>query len=226
AKTSESEFDQLKEIIDVLDLTPVLTPELLELGKWLANDTLCLYIIAFQAMLPQVLKAKYDKEVVRLTSAELSMDLEKLFGRRKVIRYDEVTNAEINYSNLQQTIKHGDVTINYLVKSQVTKKHLTIIKPVQSYEKLKETLDEFPGNAKVQQQHLSFFLEHYAPIEQSKLLSLLKINRNNVKTLIEKQLLEEDKVEIYRNPYDDDSIVRTQDLELTDEQQKAITPIK
>lgn len=226
AKTSESEFGQLKEIIDVLDLTPVLTPELLELGKWLANDTLCLYIVAFQAMLPQVLKAKYDKEIVRLTSTELSMDLEKVFGTRRVIRYEEVVHAKISYSHLQQAIEDGDIAINYLVKSQITKKYLTIIKPTQSYECLKESLDALPGNAKVQHQIIAFFLEHYAPIEQSKLLSLLKINRNNIKTMINKQILEEDKVEIYRNPYDDDSIVRTQDLKLTDEQQKAITPIK
>src|SRR5690625_697965 len=96
AKTSESEFEQLKEIIDVLDLTPVLTPELLELGKWLANDTLCLYIVAFQAMLPQVLKAKYDKEIVRLTSSELSSDLENLFAGRKVVPYETLTDKEIS----------------------------------------------------------------------------------------------------------------------------------
>jgi len=225
-KTSESEFDQLKEIIDVLDLTPVLTSELLELGKWLANDTLCLYIIAFQAMLPQVLKAKYDKEITRVTESNLSRDLEILFAGRKVIPYEEITNAEISYSHLQQAIKEGDIAINYLVKSQVTKKYLTMIKPMQSYEKLKESINRLPGNAKVQLQILSFFLENYATIEQGKLFSLLKINRSNIKTLIDKQLLEEDKVEIYRNPYDDESIVRTQDLELTAEQQKAIIPIK
>lgn len=226
AKTSKSEFDQLKEIIDVLDLTPVLTPELLELGKWLANDTLCMYILAFQAMLPQVLKAKYDKEITRITTSELSNDVEELFAGKRAVPYESLANTNMSYSHLQQAIQDGDVAINYLVKSQVTKKYLTIIKPTQSYDLLKEAILELPGNAKVQQQIISFFIENYAPIEQGKLLSLLKVNRTNVKSLIDKQLLTEDKVEIYRNPYDDDSIIRTQDLELTDEQQNAITPIK
>src|SRR5699024_12424970 len=39
-RTSESSFGKLKEIIDVLDLTPVLTKELLILGKWLADELL------------------------------------------------------------------------------------------------------------------------------------------------------------------------------------------
>src|SRR5690625_2946357 len=226
SKTSESEFEQLKEIIDVLDLTPVLTPELLELGKWLAHDTLCLYIVAFQAMLPQVLKAKYDKEIIRMERSELSNDLEQLFAGKKAVAYESLANSNISYSDLQQAIQAGDVVINYIVKSQVTKKYLTMVKPAKSYDLLVESLQKLPGNAKIQQQLISFFLENYAPIEQSKLLSLLKVNRGNIKALIDKQLLAEEKVEIYRNPYDDDSIVRTTDLVLTEEQQAAITPIK
>src|SRR5699024_11970997 len=70
--TAESQFNKLKEIHDVLDVTPVLTRELLELGKWLADKTLCMYIIAYQAMVPQVFKAQYKKEIVRLTEAERS----------------------------------------------------------------------------------------------------------------------------------------------------------
>src|SRR5699024_8053663 len=62
---AESDYDNVKDIIDVLDLTPVLTKELLQVGKWLAEDTVSLYITTYQAMLPQVLKAKYDKEVVK-----------------------------------------------------------------------------------------------------------------------------------------------------------------
>jgi primosomal protein N' (replication factor Y) len=225
-KTSESEFNQLKEISDVLDLTPVLTPELIELGRWLANDTLCLYILAFQAMLPQVLKAKYDKEIIRITTSDLSDDLEELFAGKNTVVYEALADTNISYPHLQKAIQSGDIAINYLVKSQITKKYLTMIKPAQSHEFLEESMFKLPGNAKVQQQLLAFFIENYAPIEQSKLLSLLKISRTNVKSLIDKQLLSEEKVEIYRNPYDDGSIVQTTDLELTDEQQSAIIPIK
>lgn len=58
-RIAQSDFEHLKAIIDVLDVTPVLTDELLHVGQWLADETLSLYIMTFQAMLPQVLKAKY-----------------------------------------------------------------------------------------------------------------------------------------------------------------------
>src|SRR5699024_412775 len=51
---AESAHANLKELKDILDLAPVLTTELLSLGKWLADATLSMYITAYQAMLPQV----------------------------------------------------------------------------------------------------------------------------------------------------------------------------
>src|SRR5699024_7863112 len=88
--TSESSFGKLKEIIDVLDLTPVLTKELLILGKWLADELLSLYIATYHAMLPQVLKAKYEKEIVKLTDDILPPELETLFQQRSRIKFDEI----------------------------------------------------------------------------------------------------------------------------------------
>src|SRR5699024_11535714 len=75
--TEHSEHDHLKAIIDVLDIEPVLTEELLALGKWLAKTTASLYITTFQAMLPQVLKSKYEKEVVRLSDEALGQPLDR-----------------------------------------------------------------------------------------------------------------------------------------------------
>ena len=60
---TESEFKQLREIIEPMDLEPVLNQELLALGSWLTENTLCFKIFAFQAMLPAALKAKYEKNV-------------------------------------------------------------------------------------------------------------------------------------------------------------------
>jgi primosomal protein N' (replication factor Y) (superfamily II helicase) len=56
---------ELKEIIDVIDSEPVLTTELLELGKYISKKTLCYLIEAYQVMLPVALKAK-DGEMVNI----------------------------------------------------------------------------------------------------------------------------------------------------------------
>ena len=49
---------KLKNIIDVIDIEPVLTSEMLELGKYISKKTLCNLISAYQTMLPRALKAK------------------------------------------------------------------------------------------------------------------------------------------------------------------------
>src|SRR5699024_8002149 len=80
--TNESQMSSLREIEEVLDLTPVLTEELLQIGRELANETVSLYITTYQAMLPQVFKASYKKELVRNENRPLPKELQSLFIHR------------------------------------------------------------------------------------------------------------------------------------------------
>jgi primosomal protein N' (replication factor Y) (superfamily II helicase) len=226
ARKETSEFDHLKEIIDVLDISPVLTDELLQLGKWVAEDTLTLYITAYQAMLPQVLKAQYKKELIRNTDEELTPELEHLFAGRDVIRYEEFVQSMIPYGKLQQAIQEGTIVINYLVKSRVTKKFVTFIEPNKDIYLLEEALMDLSPSAKKQRHVLSFFLEFPEAVEQRKLFSLTNTNRTVVKALLEKGLLREYKKEVYRDPYEDRLFEKTLPLPLTEQQELALNPIK
>ena len=59
--TDKKDIDyELKEIIDVVDIEPVLNGEMLELGKYISKKTLCNLISAYQTMLPAALKAHKD----------------------------------------------------------------------------------------------------------------------------------------------------------------------
>lgn len=49
---------ELKNIIRVIDLQPVINEEMLEVGKFISKSTLCNLISAYQTMLPAALKAK------------------------------------------------------------------------------------------------------------------------------------------------------------------------
>ena len=55
---AESDFKKLREICEPMDLEPVLNQELLELGNWLTENTLCFKIYAFQVMLACSLKGE------------------------------------------------------------------------------------------------------------------------------------------------------------------------
>ncbi|MEN2766501.1 primosomal protein N' [Ornithinibacillus xuwenensis] len=225
-KKTTSDYSQLKKIIDVLDISPVLTGELLELGRWVADETVTLYITAYQAMLPQVLKAQYKKELIRNTAEELIPELEHLFAGRDVISYEEFVHSNISYAKLQRAIQESFISINYLVKSKITKKLVTIIEPSQETYQLEESLIDMSQNAKKQRQLLSYFIEKPEPIEQSKLFQITNTNRTVLRALLDKQLLKENKKEIYRNPYQDTNFERTYPLQLTEQQSIALNPIK
>ncbi|MFC4557061.1 primosomal protein N' [Virgibacillus kekensis] len=225
-RTDESSFDKLKEISDILDITPVLTDELLGLGKWLADETLSMYITVFQAMLPQVLKAQYRKELVRMTEDSLPEDLENFFAGRDFVVYEEFEAAKISFYQLQKAIQDGDISVNYQVKSKITKKHITVVEPRIEPHSLEEEILDLPKIAKKQKELLAYFIDHPEPIDQKILVQKCNTSKSTIKALVDKGLLVTFKQEVYRNPYDDNAYARTVALELTEQQQEAIAPIK
>ena len=64
---------KLKEIISIIDEEPVLTSEMLELGKYISKKTLCNLIHAYQTMLPTALKAKNGKIINKKYVAYLKL---------------------------------------------------------------------------------------------------------------------------------------------------------
>lgn len=60
---SEDYDYKLKEILELVDEFPVLNDELLDLGKYISDKTLCTLISAYQVMLPTALKAKQKTKI-------------------------------------------------------------------------------------------------------------------------------------------------------------------
>lgn len=222
-RIEHSHFENLRNIIDVLDLNPVLTNELLDIGKWLSEETLALQITTYQAMLPQVLKSTYKKELVKCSDS-LPSSLLSLFKQKDRIDFEQIENMSIDYKQLQDAIENDKVKIEYIVKSRVTKKYETIIHVNVSREELKEELEKLPKNATRQQQILQFFIQHNQSITQQKLYQLLDITRAHLNPLLEKKIIFLEQKEVYRNPYDR-KFEQTNHLTLTPEQDQAIRPI-
>lgn len=223
--TDTSSFNKLKPIEEVLDLVPVLTKELLDLGKWLAHRTLSLSIVALQVMLPQVLKSKYKKEINRLSGEVLSDELEDLFQGRDVIPFEEFEASALNYQHLKKAVDAGEVQIDYIVKSKITKKFETFVYPKKEIHLLEEALHDLSQSARKQRAIIEFFIENPQEIKQKSLLQTIGTTTSTVKALIDKGLLDTYQKETYRNPYNDDAIERTDPLPLKPEQQQAIEPI-
>src|SRR5699024_5309934 len=61
---------ELKEIVELMDLDPVLNKEMIKLGEWMAQTTYSFRISCYQTMLPAVLRARYQK-IVKLVDKEI-----------------------------------------------------------------------------------------------------------------------------------------------------------
>ena len=77
--TNKTEYENLKEIIDVVDEDIILTEELLELGKYVSNTTLSTLISAYQVMLPKALKAQQGTKI-----------------NKKIVKYIEINKEEVD----------------------------------------------------------------------------------------------------------------------------------
>lgn len=220
---STSDYKELKEVIDVLDITPVLTDELLEVGRWLAEETLSLYITTYQAMLPQVLKAKYEKEIVKMTDNPLHDELAPFFEKTDRVNYDFITGQLTSFSLLKNEIEKGNVKINYVVKSRERKQFEKIVVPAKK-ELLEAALLQIRPQAKRQREIITFFLEHEDEIEQTILYNELNITKSNLNPLIDKGLLSIKEREVYRDPFQRE-VKQTDKLPLNEEQDRALKQI-
>ncbi|MCA0983490.1 primosomal protein N' [Halobacillus yeomjeoni] len=223
--SAESSFDKVKNITDVLDVTPTLTPELLHLGKWLSQQTLSYYISCLQVMLPQVMKAKYRKELWKLTEAPLDSELDALFDGRAVMDYEEFEKSGVSYQVLRKHIHEGEVDVHYEVKSRETKKVTPMVEPQVDEMKLEETLIDLSNQAKKQRAIVEFFIENKEPIPKKQLLETLSTTAASLKPLVKDGVIREYKQEVFRDPYENHEFERTTPFQLTEEQAAAIQPI-
>ena len=224
---AESKFKKLREIIEPMDLEPVLNHELLELGDWLTENTLCFKISAFQVMLPAALKAKYEKKVKLASNtrvSDLPLNLQDMFTNNGMVKWEEAISTGIVPVLQREAAKHN-LEVIYEVKERVRKKQMKFIRPLVSLEELKEEAKRLSARAEKQKQVLHYFVENFDAIELRKLTAEINTTSSTIKTLVDKQLLTEFELEVYRDPYENRSFERTKPLPLTSSQQTAIEPI-
>lgn len=222
----KSSFPSLKSIVEPMDIVPVLNEELLWLGDWLSDQTLCYKISAYQAMLPPALKAKYERKIclVNHDTNRLPESLLPLFEGTKEVLWEEALKIN-SYSTLQREIKNGNLEIIYEVKSKGNKKKTKHIYTKMSQSDLENYRDSLSKQASKQKQVIDFFVHHNEPIEQKTLLATLQLSSSVVKGLIEKGILSEEAMETYRDPYKDKKFVKTSALPLTEDQFRVMESI-
>ncbi|MEH7776790.1 primosomal protein N' [Bacillus altitudinis] len=214
----------IKDIVDLFDLSPVLTDELLELSHWLTEKTLSYHITALQSMLPAAMKAKYEKEIQVLSAEELPQSLKELFGQQESILYADIPPEQLK--PIQKHVQKGHLEVRYHVSQKSGKKKVRTLQVAVTKEKLEEKQKQLKKNAVKQKALLTFLFQANETTFLAKdLQQQTGASSQTIKALIQEGLLTESYEEIYRDPYRDREFTPSTPLDLTKEQAEAAKPI-
>ena len=106
-KDTTYDKSKIKDIIDIVDINPVLNKEMIELGAYMSDNLLCSKVSAYQVMLPKALKAK--------NSTDTKIKYNKYLRRTKSVKEIDEYIKKCKYNGqigLLCKLKEGDVLIN------------------------------------------------------------------------------------------------------------------
>ncbi|MBC1724755.1 primosomal protein N' [Listeria seeligeri] len=217
------ENPKLKGIDGVMDLAPVLNEELMELGDWLAEDTLSFRVSAYQAMLPAALRAKYEKYFLRLD--EENTELEQLFEGYETLDW-KVAEARNLLKSLGKWVREGSVEVVYQVKNKTTNKKIRMINCLKSPHELMELIENMPKNAKAQTRALAFFqVFEGTEISAAELKKQAETSEATIKKLAEQGIISIQEKIVSRDPYKHHHFEKSEALTLLPDQQTACEKI-
>ena len=181
-----STYKKLKRIVDIMDIIPSLTEELISLGKELSISNTSPLVSIYQAMLPAALKSKYKKKLVVKDTSKLSLDLALKFNKFKEVIFNDLLKPYLK--EIKENIKAGNILIKYEVRQANREKHLKKIKLINK---------NIPLKGAKQQAVLTYLIKHQDCYKRDLILAL-KVAPSTLKSLVEKGVIEEYSIETYR----------------------------
>lgn len=218
-------LDKIKPIASLLDIEPVLTSEMLQLAKWLKQETICYEIDCLQVMLPSALRAKYEKMVVLQTNVEnLDEPLKHYFHKSTKVNYKEFEKNNLLIP-LKKALNKKLLSLENVVKQKVQVKEIRKVKVSDNLQLLQEVYDKLSNRAKKQKQLLLWMKQHVGEIlEPDFIYKETNCSPQVLQAIIEQGAAEFILEEVYRNPFKKD-VKKTDFLTLTEEQKQALHKI-
>ncbi len=218
-------MNKIKPVSQVLDIEPVLTREMLEMAKWLKQQTICYEIDALQVMLPSALRAKYEKIVHAMGAMEqIPQELSPFFNRNGKADFKSFEKAGM-LRELKQAVKDGLVMIENSVKQQGRKKEIRKVQIEADVAKLAEIESAIPKRAAKQKQLVQWMAEHAGQaLLPDEVCNEVGVTMAVLQSVIEKGAAAFIKEEVYRDPFTKE-VAKTDFLKLTDEQETALSAI-
>lgn len=216
-------LNKLKSIAQILDMEPVLTDEMLQMAKWLKNQTICYEIDALQVMLPSALRAKYEKIVKLHEDPNIPSEVQVIFGKRQKANFKEFERAGL-LPLLKQLVAQNMVTIDHVVKQQGHVKEIRMVKIIEKPSIIEKAIEQ-SARAVKQRLLLEWMRQHLGEVlSPQQICEEAGVSSSVLESVIDKGAAQFIQEEVYRDPFTKE-VSRTQALQLTDEQQIALQAI-
>ena len=221
-------LQQIKSIISIQDVQPVLNQEMLALSNWLSQYTFAFQISCLQIMLPNVLRASYHKALRLLVPFdEVDADIQAFLGDNQQVLLEREKIAPPLWKKLEKLLQYNQAEVVYLVKDKANVKLQKVIKPCLTVAQYQDLLTKLPSNATKQKKLLTCLLQLATCKEQGlqkDLITEYDLDSQAFKQGKAKKWLAISEIEQYRAPYQALTNV-SQPLTLNAEQQDAFEQI-
>lgn len=216
----EAEYDlaKLKSILEVKDIQPELTEELVHLSEWFSRYFVSKRISILEAMLPSAIKAKYTKVFQIQPEIELPQAIAKYFDAQGQYHYQKAQKDHMLHE-LRPYLLDGSIKEMTLLNQNTTRKTQKAVRlvDVENGDALLSDLDKKPK----QYELVAFLLdEHHRDVFLQELLEM-SFSNSSITTLTQKGILEKYDAIVERDPYAGRVFEAEAARELTAEQQKA-----
>jgi len=227
----KSEIPEIKEILQIVDETPVLTRELIELSKYMRNRYICTHDMAIRCMLPTGLGLLLSEDVILLSRE--TKNLEK--DEQDIVNILAGNDGKLTVEQLQQIFKKPvRKLINQLREKNVVKTDSHIqLRAKAKTEKVacpaveeEEFLELVESNQVKSLNHIRImemlFEEGSIPVAE---LNALGFSQNTINNMKKKGYIVLYEQEVERNPFEDGDIPPTMPLPPTPCQKNALENI-
>ncbi|AQW22011.1 primosomal protein N' [Lentilactobacillus curieae] len=222
--SDHSDFDgKLKPIEALIDLTPVINPELMDLAVKMSQTTYSFLISCLQTMLPGGMRTSFAKRITA-KSEQVVKENDWLFQGKSSVEINPSTTAESTTKKLLDLNKSDEIVVDYVLKRNSSAIEVLGIKATMTPEQLDKQRGLIRANATSQHKLLNVLSEqNNAKLLQSDLVKS-GISASAIKSAIDKGWAKQIKIHQNRNPFMQ-PVKQTSALKLNVAQQNAVDKV-
>lgn len=202
--SEDADISKIKEIDDILDESPLISSENIDLIKWMRNRYMCTYIDCLNLFYPKGYSLE-TRKIVEIGKIEDEFELED--EEMKLINTLRLSSSAVTYEDLTKNFTKkliSDMKKRRLIKiiweykdkkNEKFIKYISLADTVENIEKLVKDKKYRLGN---KQKELIKFLSLNESVEQDAIMQLLELSRSTIKSLESKGIVKIEMVEYYR----------------------------